>query len=74
MTGAFENISSLEIAVASFLQQASFYSISRLARRGFTVGELSIMTTAGNALCLEFWRLTRARVSFFPLLFERNFP
>ena len=70
--GVFENISSSEIAVASFLQQISFYSISRLARRGFTVGELSIMTTAGNALCLEFWRLTRARVSPFLLSSFRN--
>lgn len=28
------------------------------------------MTTAGNALCLEFWRLTRARVS--PFVLESN--
>lgn len=61
-TGEFENVSVSEIAVASFIQQASFYLISRLARRGFSLGELSIMTTAGTALCLEFWRLTRARV------------
>lgn len=37
--------------------------MSRLARRGFTLGELNTMTIAGNALCLEFWRLSRARVS-----------
>lgn len=55
-------ISPLEFGIASFIQQASFYIISRLARNGFTLGELSIMTTVGTTLCLEFWRLTRARV------------
>ena len=56
-------ISPLEAGAASFIQQASFYIISRLARRGFTLGELNTMTGAGNALCLEFWRLSRSRVS-----------
>ncbi|BGP14302.1 dolichol kinase [Rhodosporidiobolus nylandii] len=54
-------ISPLESSTSTFIQQASFYIVSRLARRGFTLGELNTMTTAGNALCLEFWRLSRAR-------------
>lgn len=57
-------MSPLEVGVASYIQQTSFYVISRLARRGFTLGELCTMTTAGTALCLEFWRLSRARVRF----------
>lgn len=57
------SISPLEAATTTLIQQASFYIVSRLARRGFTLGELNTMTIAGNALCLEFWRLTRARVS-----------
>ncbi|GAA5891239.1 hypothetical protein JCM6882_004632 [Rhodosporidiobolus microsporus] len=54
-------LSPLESLASSFLQQSSFYIVSRLARRGFTLGELNTMTSAGNALCLEFWRLSRAR-------------
>ncbi|SCV74152.1 BQ2448_6584 [Microbotryum intermedium] len=55
------SISPLEVGATTFIQQASWYLVSRLARRGFTLGELHLMTTAGNALSLEFWRLTRAR-------------
>lgn len=55
-------ISPLEAAVSTYIQQSSFYITSRLARRGFTLGELNAMTAAGNALCLEFWRLSLARV------------
>ncbi|GAA5954161.1 hypothetical protein JCM21900_006948 [Sporobolomyces salmonicolor] len=54
-------ISPLEAAATTCIQQSSFYTVSRFARRGFTLGELNTMTAAGNALCLEFWRLTRAR-------------
>ncbi|GAA5996299.1 hypothetical protein JCM5350_006504 [Sporobolomyces pararoseus] len=62
-------ISPLEAAVSTYIQQSSFYIVSRLARRGFTLGELNTMTAAGNALCLEFWRLTRSR-----WLYKRGFP
>lgn len=57
-------LSPLEAGVSTFIQQSSFYIVSRLARRGFTLGELNTMTVAGNALCLEFWRLSRSRVRF----------
>ncbi|GJN87315.1 hypothetical protein Rhopal_000263-T1 [Rhodotorula paludigena] len=62
-------ISPLEAAVTTHIQQSSFYLVSRLARRGFTLGELNTMTAAGNALCLEFWRLSRAR-----WYYKRGFP
>jgi hypothetical protein len=42
----------------------SIYTVSRLVRRGFTLGELSLATGAGISLALEFWRLTKARVRF----------
>ncbi|BGO90062.1 hypothetical protein NBRC10512_003596 [Rhodotorula toruloides] len=73
-------ISPLEAATTSLIQQSSFYSVSRLARRGFTLGELNAMTAAGNALCLEFWRLTRARwlykrgLPYIPLTFRAPTP
>ncbi|TNY21389.1 dolichol kinase [Rhodotorula diobovata] len=54
----------LEAAVTTHIQQSSFYLVSRLARRGFTLGELNTMTVAGNALCLEFWRLSWARWNY----------
>ncbi|GAA6044123.1 hypothetical protein JCM8097_004718 [Rhodosporidiobolus ruineniae] len=54
-------LSPLESVASTYIQQSSFYLVSRLARRGFTLGELNTMTAAGNALCLEFWRLSRAR-------------
>lgn len=41
----------------------SLYSVSRLVRRGFTLGELSLATGSGISLALEFWRLTLTRVS-----------
>ncbi|GAA5882008.1 hypothetical protein JCM3774_003239 [Rhodotorula dairenensis] len=62
-------LSPLEAAVSTYIQQSSFYIVSRLARRGFTPGELNSMAAAGNALCLEFWRLSRAR-----WLYKRGFP
>ncbi|ORY82330.1 hypothetical protein BCR35DRAFT_81373 [Leucosporidium creatinivorum] len=62
-------ISPLESFTTTLIQQSSFYIVSRLARRGFTLGELNTMTIAGNALCLEFWRLSRAR-----WLYKRGYP
>ncbi|KAM0788224.1 hypothetical protein ACM66B_001379 [Microbotryomycetes sp. NB124-2] len=54
-------ISPFEAATTTLIQQTSLYIVSRLARRGFSLGEMYTMAAAGNALCLEFWRLTTAR-------------
>ncbi|KAK4050086.1 dolichol kinase [Microbotryomycetes sp. JL201] len=54
-------ISPFEAATSALIQQSSLYFVSRLARRGFSLGEMYTMAAAGNALCLEFWRLTTAR-------------
>lgn len=56
-------ISPAEAAISSFIYQMSLYTISRLVRRGFTLGELSLATGSGISLALEFWRLTLTRVS-----------
>ncbi|GAA93631.1 uncharacterized protein L969DRAFT_91296 [Mixia osmundae IAM 14324] len=53
-----------ETFFCAFLYQMSLYTISRLARRGFTLGELSIVSSSGVSLCLEFWRLSVARWHF----------
>ncbi|KAH8928340.1 hypothetical protein BT69DRAFT_1277161 [Atractiella rhizophila] len=53
-----------EAALSSFVYQSSHYMISRLARRGFTLGELSIVSGTGNALFIEFIRLSISRWYF----------
>lgn len=58
-------VNPLELTISSFIYQMSLYLVSRFARRGFTLGELALTTAAGVSLGLEFWRVTRARVSFF---------
>lgn len=56
-------VSPLELTISSFIYQMSLYMVSRFARRGFTLGELAMTTATGVSLGLEFWRVTRARVS-----------
>lgn len=65
-------ISPAEAAASSFIYQMSIYSVSRLVRRGFTLGELALATGAGVSLCLEFWRITLARVSLSHALNQRS--
>lgn len=55
-------ISPAEAAISSFIYQMSLYTVSRLVRRGFTLGELSLATGSGISLALEFWRLSLTRV------------
>lgn len=56
-------VNPLELAISSFIFQMSLYLVSRFARRAFTLGELAMTTATGVSLALEFWRVTRARVS-----------
>lgn len=55
------HLSAFESAVAVFLSQSSTYIITRLARRGFTLGEVSLFGAAGMSLLLEIGRLTITR-------------
>lgn len=60
---ATSHFTASELMFSMFLYQMSLYLISRLARRAFTLGELAMVTSAGDALLLEFGRLAYARVS-----------
>ena len=51
-----------ETIVASLFFQFTLYVGLRLAHRGFTLGELGLVSFGGTALCLEFLNLTIARV------------
>jgi dolichol kinase len=51
-----------ETIIASFFFQFTLYVGLRLAHRGFTLGELGLVSFGGTALCLEFLNLTIARV------------
>ena len=53
-----------ELAASTFLYQMSMYSISRLVRRGFTLGELSIASASGISLCTEIGRVAYARLNY----------
>lgn len=52
-----------ELITASVLFQTNMYSISRLGRRSFTLGELGIVAALGVTLMLEAINLTLAKVS-----------
>jgi hypothetical protein len=52
----------IELAFSSLFYQFSLYIAIRLAHRGFTLGELSLVSFGGTALCMEFLNFTIARV------------
>lgn len=53
----------VDIVIASLFHQFSLYVCVRLARRGFTLGELSVVALFSSALFMEVVNLTRAKVS-----------
>jgi dolichol kinase len=53
----------VDIFIASLFHQSSMYVCVRLARRGFTLGELGIVAQFSTALFMESVNLTRAKVS-----------
>lgn len=55
-------ISRSELIMTSLLFQTNLYTISRLARKSFTLGELSIVCTVGVTLCVEMLNLTTAKL------------
>ena len=57
----------IELAFSSLFYQFSLYIAIRLAHRGFTLGELSLVSFGGTALCMEFLNFTIARVCCFTL-------
>ncbi|CAA7266925.1 unnamed protein product [Cyclocybe aegerita] len=51
-----------EVVVVSFFYQFTLYVALRLAHRGFTLGELGLVSFGGTAICLEFLNITIARI------------
>lgn len=62
----------IELAFSSLFYQFSLYTAIRLAHRGFTLGELGLVSFGGTALCMEFLNFTIARVCS-SLLFVLNY-
>lgn len=60
-----------DIVIATLFYQFSLYVCVRLARRGFTLGELGVVCNAATALFMETVNLTRMKVSL-PLGFARS--
>lgn len=59
---AFADLSVVDVVIASLFHQFSMYVCVRLARRGFTLGELGIVAQFSTALFMETVNLTRAKV------------
>lgn len=56
--------------IATLFYQFSLYVCVRLARRGFTLGELGVVCNAATALFMETVNLTRMKVSPWHPIFE----
>lgn len=61
------DMSASDIIIATLFYQFSLYVCVRLARRGFTLGELAIVCNAATALTMETVNLTRMKVSPFSI-------
>lgn len=57
------DMSPSDIVIATLFYQYSLYVCVRLARRGFTLGELGVVCNAATALFMETVNLTRMKVS-----------
>ena len=58
----WNNLSRWEVITASLFFQANLYTISRLARKSFTLGELGMVATGGVVLTMETINLTVAKL------------
>lgn len=56
-----------DLVLSTLFFQFCLYVCVRLARRGFTLGELGIVSHAGTGLFMEVINLTRSKVSQFHL-------
>lgn len=57
------DMSASDIVIATLFYQFSLYVCIRLARRGFTLGELGVVCNAATALFMESVNMTRMKVS-----------
>ena len=58
----YPDMSLSDIAIATLFYQFSLYICVRLARRGFTLGELALVCNAATAMFMETVNLTRVKV------------
>jgi hypothetical protein len=56
------DMSPSDIVIATLFYQFSLYVCVRLARRGFTLGELAAVCSAATALFMETVNMTRMKV------------
>ena len=56
------DMSPSDIVIATLFYQFSLYVCIRLARRGFTLGELAVVCNAATALFMETVNMTRMKV------------
>lgn len=61
--GVWSDMSPSDIVIATLFYQFSLYVCVRLARRGFTLGELAVVCNAATALFMETVNMTRMKVS-----------
>ncbi len=57
------DMSASDIVIATLFYQFSLYVCIRLARQGFTMGELGVVCNAATALFMETVNMTRMKVS-----------
>lgn len=57
-----------DVIIGSLFYQFTLYVAIRLAHRGFTMGELSLVCFGGTALVMELLNITIARVRFLFLI------
>ncbi|KAK6903305.1 dolichol kinase [Kwoniella mangroviensis CBS 8886] len=60
--GVWSDMSPSDIVIATLFYQFSLYVCVRLARRGFTLGELGVVCNAATALFMEVVNLTRMKI------------
>ncbi|ORY22576.1 hypothetical protein BCR39DRAFT_551328 [Naematelia encephala] len=61
--GVWSDMSASDIIIATLFYQFSLYVCVRLARRGFTLGELAVVCNAATALFMETVNLTRMQIA-----------
>lgn len=60
--GVWSDMSHSDVVIATLFYQFCLYVCVRLARRGFTLGELGLVTHAATALFMEVVNMTRTKV------------
>ncbi|WVR05441.1 hypothetical protein IAU60_002457 [Kwoniella sp. DSM 27419] len=71
--GVWSDMSPSDIVIATLFYQFSLYVCVRLARRGFTLGELSVVCNAATALFMETVNLTRMKIRILQIPYIKTY-